>query len=614
MLRYRHDAKITQRMSRYFLPLLALGALIAACSAPATVAPPGAPTAAADPAATALPDAVPTSADPGVLTLRVTPNITAPPAYLQKRFDALTNALRQPIPVITLSDGLDANQRIAQELAIRDERFRQYVLARDGQPLRNEVFQVVPARASDITEQSQSCRTNTCMRVEMYNYAYNLTMVAIVDVVAKQTVAVGVQAQMQPDVPPHLAELATQIAINAPEVQEALGFKPGEQDALMASTKTSLNRSRCERAQHLCVAPTFVKGDRALWAIVDLTDNTLVGVRWTNVGKTGLAVTERKLQNVNLTELYCEKETPLERNGWTLNFILTSSDGLRVSNVSHNGKPVLRSAKMVDWHVSYSNTDGFGYSDAVGCPYFSQSAVIAIEPPQIADIVKDGAVVGFSIEQRFQSEGWPTPCNYNYRQRYEFYADGRFRPMVASVGRGCGDDGTYRPVLRVALSGEQNSFAEWTGSDWKTWTSEQWQVYSADSAFTPEGYRYRLADASGAGFYVEPSRGQFGDGGRGDFAWTYVTRHEAGRDEGDADLITVGPCCNTDYRQGPEKFIEPAPEPIENASLVLWYVPQLKNDDTPGREYCWADAVLANGIYSPREFPCYAGPMFVPTK
>ncbi len=35
------------------------------------------------------------------------------------------------------------------------------------------------------------------MRVEMYNYAYNLTMVAIVDVVAKQTVAVGVQAQMQ---------------------------------------------------------------------------------------------------------------------------------------------------------------------------------------------------------------------------------------------------------------------------------------------------------------------------------------------------------------------------------------------------------------------------------
>ncbi len=581
---------------------VAVLATLTACTTPWTRPPIGAPT------------AVATSSDPGVLAPRSTPDFANPPDYLRGRVDALAGAAKQPIPILVLADGLTEEQKIAQELAIRDERFRQYILDDRGRPLRNEIFQIYPARESDLTEQTQSCRASACYRVEMYNYAYNLTMLAIVDVRGKSVLAVGSLAQTQPDIPAHLTDVAKRIAVNAPEVQAALGAKPADTDALMASAKTALNRTRCERSQHLCVAPTFVKGDRALWAIVDLTELSLVGIRWTNVGKTGLAVTERKLQNLNLSELYCEKETHVERDGWSLNFILTSSDGLRVSDVTHQGKPVVRSVKMVDWHVSYSNTDGFGYSDAVGCPYFSQAAVIALEPPQVSDIVRDGKTVGFSLSQRFQSEGWPTPCNYNYRQRYDFYTDGRFRPMIASVGRGCGNNGIYRPVTRIAWAGEQNTFSEWDGAAWKPWTREQWQLQARDSAYTPEGYRYRITDAAGAGYAVEPSRGQFGDGGRGDFAWTYITRHEAARDEGESDLITVGPCCNDDYRQGPEKFIEPAAEPVENASLVMWYVAQLKNDNRPGFEYCWADSVLVNGVYTAKEYPCYSGPMLVPIR
>ena len=41
------------------------------------------------------------------------------------------------------------------------------------------------------------------------------------------------------------------------------------------------------------------------------------------------------------------------------------------------GRPVLESAKLVDWHVSYSESDGFGYSDAVGCPVFSAAAAFS---------------------------------------------------------------------------------------------------------------------------------------------------------------------------------------------------------------------------------------------
>ena len=76
-----------------------------------------------------------------------------------------------------------------------------------------------------------------------------------------------------------------------------------------------------------------------------------------------------------------------------------------------------------------------------------------------------------------------------------------------------------------------------------------------------------------------------------------MTQHKP--EQGDADMITIGPCCNTDYWQGPEKFVEP-PEPIAASDLVLWYVPQLKNDDTPGQQYCWMESVIEQGSCSAR--------------
>ena len=77
-------------------------------------------------------------------------------------------------------------------------------------------------------------------------------------------------------------------------------------------------------------------------------------------------------------------------------------------------------------------------------------------------------------------------------------------------------------------------------------------------------------------------------------------------------MTTIGPCCNTDYQQGPEKFIDAEPEAITDAPLVIWYVAQIKNDDTPGAQYCWAESVLEDGVYVPETYPCPSGPMLVP--
>ncbi|HTE10060.1 MAG TPA: hypothetical protein VK645_03805, partial [Chitinophagaceae bacterium] len=264
--------------------------------------------------------------------------------------------------------------------------------------------------------------------------------------------------------------------------------------------------------------------------------------------------------------------------------------------------------------VSYSGTDGFGYSDAVGCPYFSQAAVVAFEPPKIAALKENNAVVGFALEQTFKSEQWPNACNYNYVQRYEFYKDGRFRIAAASLGRGCGNDGVYRPVFRIAFAAEQNNFAEWNGAGWNNWAMEQWQQQQLTTAYTTEGYEYKLTDKTGSGYYIEPGKGQFTDGGRGDNAYVYATANKPGTDEGEADLVTIGPCCNTDYHQGPEKYIEPGPDDIRNKKIVVWYVAQLKNDNAKGSEYCWAESVLENGLYVTRSYPCFCGPMFIPVK
>ena len=575
---------------------------------------------------TPAPDATPPASpplthEPGVLATRRSPEEQreAVPALATYESDA-AEALASSPPILLLTEELtDDEQRLAQTLAIQDPDF--LALAADpltGEPVRSEIMSVRPVLASDVVDANASCAQTTCYRVDLYNFATNAAAIAFVDVHGRRVVTVQHQPNAQPDINHRLLDLAVGIAVTAPEVEQALGFSPAGDEATMPNVKTALNGTRCERSRHLCVAPTFLIGDRALFAIVDLTDKRLVGVRWTDLGESGPSelITERSLQNEYVMANFCERTNSLARDGWDMDYMITSSDGLKVADVSYDGRPVLRSAKLVDWHVSYSREDGFGYSDAIGCPMVSSAGAVAFEGPTVEDIVDDeGAAVGFALVQDFRSPVWPAPCNYRYEQRYEFYSDGRYRVVAGNLGRGCGNDGTYRPVLRIdptaSGDGMADEFAEWDGDGWVTWAEEGWRGESGTAAYTPQGYRYRILGEDGAGYYIEPGRGQFGDGGRGDDELVYVAARDPDRDEGDSDMVTIGSCCNTDYQQGPEQFLDP-PEPIDGADLVVWYVAELHNDDTPGSEYCWADTSIVAGEPVVEVWPCYSGPMFVP--
>ncbi len=508
-----------------------------------------------------------------------------------------------PVLIINYNEPALAN---AQQVFITSAYARNYYKNKQSEKLLNEIFTVRKALPSDI--QNKNCAT--CYRVEMYNYALNSTIAAIVDLSTNSITDTMFLANSAPDLPEHLKKIAVDIAIHSPLVKNELKDAPEIKDAQMAYTKTALNNSTCERSMHLCVAPTFVQNNKALWSIVDLTDLHLVGTRWTNVGNAGpVRITEKKIQNEKISTCYCEQENTLERSGWKMTYNITSSDGLRIANLTFNNHKICKSAKLVDWHVSYSNSDGFGYSDGIGCPVFSLSAVTAWDAPQIIDLKENNTNIGFVLEQVYKSDGWPAPCNYNYVQRYEFYNDGRFRTSAASIGRGCGNDGTYRPVLRIAFEGN-NTFAEYNGTSYIPWNTEKWSLQKDNTRYTPEGYGYKIQGA--INYFIEPSYGQFNDNGRGDNAYVYVSQFKT--NEGENDLVTIGPCCNVDYKQGPEKFIEPQAENIEKKELVLWYVPQMKNDNTKGKEYCWAEAKITNGKYETISYPCFAGPMFVPIK
>lgn len=537
---------------------------------------------------------------PPELAQRVAPDIPA----VRERREAIAAALAAEPAILPLA-GLDEETQQVQAQVLSDKRVRSLAVTAGGTgPLLVEVFGVVPATEGDLTDATSACRGQRCYKTVLYSFAANSTTTVISEA-AGAILDVTTLPDVQPDVPPHLAALAVEIARTAPEVQQELQMVPPADMATMEATKTNVSNSRCERSRHLCVAPVFLWGERALWAVTDLTDLALIGVQWTEVGSSSRRrVTETSLQDAVVSGL-CERAEPLEWGPWRLSYILTSSDGLVISDVTYDGNAWLQQAKIVDWHVRYPpgpNGQAPGFQDAVGCPTFSAAAVVPFNLPVVEPITEGGQQIGVALVQDFRSELWPIPCNYRYQNRYEFYADGRFRMLGINIGRGCGIGGVYRPIYRIVPAGEAHTVAAWDGANWASWSEEQWVLQSEATPLTHDGAQLRIEATGGPNLLLLP-----GQKPQPDNAFVYVTVYRS--EEGDGDLPSLGSCCNEDFRQGPETFI--GPEPLSGERVTLWYVPQMPNAE---REACWADSVLRDGIFVAEEWPCEAGPWLVPIR
>ncbi|EFO80482.1 hypothetical protein OSCT_1707 [Oscillochloris trichoides DG-6] len=510
-----------------------------------------------------------------------TPDLPAIHAEQERRRAALAAP-----PYLVLRPGLDARLDAAQRAAAESPQVQAATRLTTGDPLLAEVMAVGAASAGDIPPAlADRCPPGTCVRVVIYGYSDNTTLTVLLDA-QNQVLDVQSLVAAQPEIPRELADLATQIAISSPVTAAALGLTPTEAMALdyASATKTTMIGTPCERSRHLCVSPVFAWGTQALWVIVDLTDLRLVGAStWTEQGQLSQRrdVSEASLEDAALAPL-CETPQLLEHQGWRASYLLTSSDGLELRDVTFQGRPVVQSIKVVDWHVGYAaGSDGrrVGFSDTVGCPVFSSAAIIPYTLPTLTTN-EDGSL---QLGMTFRSPNWPQACNYQYTMRATFMPDGTLSAEVGSDGRGCGIDGVYHPVLRIA---------------------------------PPAGGSLRLDDGTQAtpitqeGFATWPvgdSRSFVIGGVRlaplwGDAQHAYLYWSRPNPAEGQGDLPSIGTCCNLDHQQGPEQFIA-APEAI-NSEAVIWYVPSITNAE---RERCWADMVLKDGVLRPQIWPCHSG-------
>lgn len=488
----------------------------------------------------------------------------------------------------------DPTQALAQDLALSDSRIQDYTRGH-----RAEVFGVRMV-GSQFTDASRACATATCWQVEIYIFDQNATVLAIVNVDAAEVLDVLYQPGVHPGVNQRLADLALELALNDPGVIEALGYRPVAAD--MAPVDAGLVNSVCAQG-HLCLAPTFELNHRALWAMVDLTDGKVIQLLWTDLTAPG-GSSSPNTPILTPVPPFCPEPGSVSRAGWFLNYENTYTDGLRVYDVSYNGTLVLTSVKLVEWHADYGDN---GYEDSAGCGGGGGgSPIYPNGETQVLDLLDDqNNVIGFEVVQDFRMNGWGNWCSYRYEQHIQFFDDGRFRVVSGSYGKGCGNNSIYRPLVRIdiAVADEDNdSFAIWDGADWIVQSVEGWWLQ--DEPYTAEGYKWRVTDPNGQGYAMEPGQGQFGDGGRGDNAFIYTVLHNPA--EGDTDLGMLGDCCLDDYQQGPHLLLND--EPIENENIVIWYVPQMQTDVTPGSYYCWT----VQGDPNPETYPCFSGPMFHP--
>ena len=503
--------------------------------------------------------------------------------------------LRGKSSTVPLPDRLTPEQLAAQTLALADPR----VQALTGEQ-RTEVFGV---------RQTTDC--TSCFQVEIYDWGQDTAVIAIVNLLANQVEAVFRQPDVHPGINKRLADLALEIALNAPEVHEALGFRPLTAD--MAPVDASLLNTACEEG-HLCVSPTFDLGDRALWAVVDLTAEELAGLTWT------LLAPETTSDQATAPDGSCPPAGSVDRDGWQLDYGVTGTDGLRLADVRYNGQLVLTSIKLLEWHVDYGSV---GFQDVTGCGGGGGGFHIApYGPTEIRDLLDESAnVIGFAVVQDFRMTQWGQNCNYRYEQQLQFWADGRFRIANAAYGRGCGASAIYRPIVRIDMAAagddDNDNFAYWAGRQWLEPAVETYRVPYLETGHGPhtltaDNISWRITDVTGAGYLIEPALGQFDDEGRGDEPLIYVTQHKP--EEGDVDMGVIGTCCLDNHEHGPDKFIygtasQPqVPEPITNSNIVLWYVPQMVTDGDPGSYYCWT----VTGEPNPETYPCFGGPLFHP--
>ena len=509
-------------------------------------------------------------------------------------------AASSSIQPIRLSDEpLSVEQQQVQSIVLNDKQVLEYTTTD-----RSEVF-AISAMDRQFPPEFSQCADGSCYQIDIFNFDQNATVIAIVHLQKNRVLEVLHIPGSHPPVNTRLYQRAAEIIQQSEDAVATIGFRP-ETNQIRLMDLNHMD-TKCDGSR-LCAGAVFFVDSGTVWVLVDLHTEEVAKIWWT-----GRSIEPtQSVYNRELTPEDCNTTKSINRDGWTMDYRTTANDSVNITSVQYQGSDVATSIKLLEWHAQYLN---FGFVDYTGCGGGSSGFPISpFGDTQILDLFEGPDLVGFEVVQDFRMSNWATSdCNYRYEQHFQFYTDGRWRVATAAFGRGCGDnmneEATYRPVVRIdiAANGDTNdTLSVWDGGSWVDQASEDWWLQSAP--YTAEGYRYRVMDQSGSGYYIEPGQGQFGDGGTGDNAYFYLSQYKLA--EGGTDTPSIGSCCTGTHVQGPEAFLNG--EDVSDQNIVLWYVPQSEtittwqvNNGQGAAQYCWTDNTS-------NFWPCLSGPMFVP--
>lgn len=497
-----------------------------------------------------------------------------------------------PTPAPALPEEDEARNIALAELALRRDAQERQIVAMGVLSAERSYFQRRPV-----------CAEATCKQVNLYDFARNEGITVLVNLESREVLDIFYQPHNRPFLTREWTDRALTIALNAPEVIAELGFKPDK--VSMAPNDSWLDSGGCENGD-VCLAATFDRGERNLWAIVNLNQSKVVRTYWTQM-RPAAAPPQAPAA---VTTTACPAPGLITRDGWSVPYQTTASDGLHIYNVTRQDERIINSAKVVEWHVRYPPA-GSGFIDTIGCGSGSGFPITPYGETQIQEMFDSvtQAYLGFELIQDFRNPfDWGQNCSYRYQQQFQFYTDGSYRVVMGAFGRGCGSgpdfDPLYIAVMRIDAAvgaDDQTVFDRWDGQSWHREPIELWL-----ESLTTEKIG-RIAAPTGDYYEISSDYGLYGDDAP-EKGYLYVTRYYP--EEGATDLggFSSSTCCYPDHRQGPHEFIDG--DVIDKTHLVLWYAPLMQSHSGVGVEHCWT----VQGEPNPITYPCFGGLRFRPIR
>jgi hypothetical protein len=173
--------------------------------------------------------------------------------------------------------------------------------------------------------------------------------------------------------------------------------------------------------------------------------------------------------------------SPLNVNGWSVNWNITATHGIEISNVTYGGVLTIRNALINGILVKY-----FQQPPSLSCLFFD-------------DLGKDdiaSSIAGLSVQFSSGPDPWfqiraqynPSGVGYNYTQDWRFYNSGRWDAILYVGHTGCSWNHTYQPHFRISLAiGNKNRdlMSQYTPSG-------VWQNLVWEGNYTDNGLRDRF--------------------------------------------------------------------------------------------------------------------------